>query len=172
MKKLIVIFAAAVMMTSLAAAQTTAPGTLNVTANVTGTIQVVFFSHTGGVALASGEGQSTAALNFGTVSAFGTIPGTITRTTTATNFTISTPVDVEVDQSNTTSASYNLTAQLGTADGNTWALTGTTLSTTPVPIVSGGTYGSKVAMTVAITIPFAAPAGTVSNAINFLATAQ
>ena len=59
MKKvmLLTIFAALMMISSAAVAQTTASGTLTVTATVNGSIQLVFNSHTGGVALASTRNQ-------------------------------------------------------------------------------------------------------------------
>lgn len=176
MKKLIVIFAAALMMTSLAAAQTTASGTLNVSATVTGSINLIFNSDAAGVALSSGEGQSTASLNFGSVSAFGVLPTGVTRTSvTANDFTVSTPVDVTVNKVNSASASYQLTAQLGTADGvNAWAASGIAFSDTVLAtITSSGTYGSKLQVPLAIKIPFTTSDGTaIGNTVKFLATAN
>jgi hypothetical protein len=174
MKKLIVIFAAALMMTSLAAAQT-ATGTLNVSATVTGSINLVFNSDAAGVALTSGANTNAAALDFGTVSAFGAIPATITRTTTASNFTVSTPVDVLVSKTNSASANYTLTTQLSTADAvNTWAINGTSFTnSTSATATAAGTYGSNVPVTLAITIPFTTASGTaISNVVNFTATAN
>jgi hypothetical protein len=175
MKKLIVIFAAALMMTSLAAAQTTASGTLNVSATVTGSINLVFNSDAAGVALTSGAGTNAAALDFGSVSAFGAIPATITRTTTASNFTVSTPVDVLVTKTNSASANYTLTTQLNTADAvNTWAVNGNAFTnSTSATATAAGTYGSNVPVTLAITIPFTTANGTaISNVVNFVATAN
>lgn len=175
MKKLIVIFAAALMMTSLAAAQTTATGTLTVTAKVADSINLVFNSDGSGVALTSGAGTNAAALDFGTVSAFGAIPATITRSTTASNFTVSTPVDVLVTKTNSASANYTLTTQLSTADAvNTWAANGNTFTNaSSATATATGAYGSNVAVTLAITIPFTTASGTtISNVVNFTATAN
>jgi len=174
MKKLLVIFTAAAMMTSLAAAQT-ATGTLTVSATVTGSINLVFNSDAAGVALTSGAGTNAASLDFGTVSAFGAIPGTIARTTTANNFTVSTPVDVLVSKTNSASANYTLTTELNTADAvNTWAANGTSFTNaTPATATATGTYGSNVPVTLAITIPFTTASGTtISNVVNFTATAN
>jgi hypothetical protein len=174
MKKLIVIFAAALMMTSLAAAQT-ATGALTVSATVTGSINLVFNSDASGVALTSGAGTNAAALDFGTVSAFGAIPATITRSTTASNFTVSTPVDVLVTKTNSASANYTLTTQLSTADAvNTWAANGNTFTNaSSATATATGTYGSNVPVTLAITIPFTTASGTtISNVVNFTATAN
>ena len=72
MKKvvLLTIFAALMMISSAAVAQT-ATGTLTVTATVNGSIQLVFNSDAAGVALSSGAGTNAATLAFGNVSAFG-----------------------------------------------------------------------------------------------------
>ena len=175
MKKLIVIFAAALMMTSLAAAQT-ATGTLNVSATVTGSINLVFNSDANGVALTSGAKTSAAALDFGTVSAFGTLATNVSRpSVTASNFTVSTPVDVLVSKTNSASANYTLTTQLSTADAvNTWAINGTSFTnSTSATATAAGTYGSNVPVTLAITIPFTTASGTaISNVVNFTATAN
>ncbi|HJT52788.1 MAG TPA: hypothetical protein VJ848_02980 [Candidatus Angelobacter sp.] len=175
MKKLLVIFAAAVMMTSLAAAQT-ATGTLTVSATVNGTISLVFNSDAAGVALSSGAGTNAASLDFGTVSAFGTLPAGVSRPApTATNFTVSTPVDVLVNKANTASTNYTLTTQLSSADAaNTWAANGAAFTnTTAGTATATGTYGSNVPVTLAITIPFTTASGTtISNVVNFTASAN
>src|SRR5438270_540050 len=118
MKKvtLLTIFAALMMISSAAVAQTTASGTLTVTATVTGSINLVFNSDGSGLALASGAGTNAATLAFGNVSAFGAIPAGIVRSTTASTFTVSSAVDVLVTKTNSASANYSLTAQLGAAD--------------------------------------------------------
>ncbi|HZE23102.1 MAG TPA: hypothetical protein VE054_03840, partial [Blattabacteriaceae bacterium] len=112
MKKvtLLTIFAALMMISSAAVAQTTASGTLTVTATVTGSINLVFNSDGSGLALASGAGTNAATLAFGNVSAFGAIPAGIVRSTTASTFTVSSAVDVLVTKTNSTSANYSLTA--------------------------------------------------------------
>lgn len=174
MKKLIVIFAAALMMTSLAAAQT-ATGSLTVTAKINSSINLVFNSDANGLALTSGAGTNAASLDFGNVSAFGTIPANVTRSTTTTNFTVSTPVDVLVSQANSASANYTLTTQLSTADAtNTWAADGVTFtSATAGTATATGAYGNNVPVTLAITIPFTTTSGTtISNVVNFTATAN
>ncbi len=81
MKKvmLLTIFAALMMISSAAVAQTTASGTLTVTATVTGSINLVFNSDASGVALSSGAGTNAATLAFGNVSAFGAISAGIVR---------------------------------------------------------------------------------------------
>jgi hypothetical protein len=174
MKKLILLIAVAVMMTSFAAAQT-ATGTLTVTATVNSAINLVFNSDGAGVALSSGSGTNTATLAFGNVSAFGAVAAGITRTTTATTFTVSSPVDVLVTKANSASANYTLKAQLGSADAvNTWQVGGNTVTNAAqTTITSTGAYGSNVAEAIALTVPFTtANATSISNTINFSATSN
>jgi len=178
MKKvmLLTIFAALMMISSAAVAQT-ATGTLTVTATVNGSIQLVFNSDTNGVALTSGAGTNAATLAFGNVSAFGALSSpNITRSVVAgTSFTVSTPVDVLVSKSNSASANYTLKAQLGAADAtNTWQVAGNTVtSAAAATITAAGTYGSNAPEAIAITVPFTTASGTlISNTINFTATAN
>jgi hypothetical protein len=177
MKKvmLLTIFAALMMISSAAVAQT-ATGTLTVTATVNGSIQLVFNSDAAGVALSSGAGTNNATLAFGNVSAFGPVAAGVTRTVVAgTSFTVSTPVDVLVSKSNSASANYTLKAQLGTADAtNTWQVAGNTVtSAAQTTITATGTYGSNAPEAIAITVPFTTASGTlISNTLNFTATAN
>jgi hypothetical protein len=176
MKKvtLLTIFAALMMISSAAVAQTTASGTLSVTATVNGSIQLVFNSDAAGVAL-SGGGTNTATLAFGNVSAFGAIGAGIVRTTTANNFTVSSAVDVQVSKTNSASANYTLKAQLGTADAvNTWSVGGVAVtSAAQSTLTATGAYAANANFPVAITVPFTTASGTsISNTINYVATAN
>ncbi len=179
MKNLMMLFAAAALtvgMSSVASAQT-AQGTLTVNATVTGSIQLVFNNDGSGVNLTSGAGTSTATLDFGSVSAFGALGSPfITRNVNGTtSFTVSTPVDVQVTKSNSSSANYTLTAQLASADAtNTWAVaTKPVTNAAATTITATGAYGSNTAEAIAITIPQATASGTsISNTINFTASAN
>src|SRR5882672_7247760 len=177
MKKvmLLTIFAALMMISSVAGAQTTASGTLTVTATVNGSIQLVFNSDAAGLALSSGAGTNAATLAFGNVSAFGAISGGIVRTTTATTFTVSSAVDVNVSKTNSASANYTLKAQLGAADAtNTWQVGGNTVTNAAAATITAtGAYAANSNFPVAITVPFTTASGTViSNTINYTATAN
>jgi hypothetical protein len=177
MKKvsIVTIFAALMMISSAAVAQTTASGTLTVSATVNGSIQLVFNSDAAGVALSSGAGTNTATLAFGNVSAFGTVAAGVTRTTAANNFTVSSAVDVQVSKTNSASANYTLKAQLGTADAtNTWSVGGVAVtSAAQSTLTATGTYASNSNFPVAITVPFTSASGTsISNTINYVATAN
>ena len=176
MKKvmLLTIFAALMMISSAAVAQT-ASGTLTVTATVNGSINLVFNSDAAGVALSSGAGTNAATLAFGNVSAFGAISAGIVRSTTATTFTVSSAVDVLVTKTNSASANYKLTAQLGSADAtNTWQVGGVTVNNAAAATITAtGTYAANSNFPVAITVPFTTASGTlISNTINYVATAN
>jgi len=161
---------------AFAQAGNTATGTLTVTATVNSSINLVFNSDAAGVALSSGAGTNAATLAFGNVSAFGAVAANITRTVVAgTSFTVSTPVDVLVTKSNSSSANYTLKAQLGSGDAvNTWGVGGTAVSNASASTITAtGTYGSNVAEAIAITVPFTTASGTsISNTINFTATSN
>src|SRR5215831_7135713 len=180
MKKLILLTITAamiLMMSSLAMAQAgnTASGTLTVTATVNSSINLVFNSDAAGVALSSGAGTNAATLAFGNVSAFGAVAAGVVRTTTATTFTVSSAVDVNVTKTNSASANYTLKAQLGAADAvNTWSVGGVAVTNAAQSTLTAtGAYASNVNFPVAITIPFTTASGTlISNTINYQATAN
>jgi hypothetical protein len=174
MKKLITLVFAALMMSSFAAAQAgnTANGTLAVTANVASSISLVFSTSTGGVAL--GGSASAATLAFGTVQAFGgTLATGVSRTITANNFTVSSPVDIIVTKANSTSANYTLKANLATADAvNTWTVGGVPVTGgAAAPVTTTGAYGTT-SFPVAITVLLTSPAGSITNTINYTATSN
>lgn len=177
MKKLLALTiaaAAVLLMPSFASAQT-ATGTLTVTATVNSSINLVFNSDAAGVAL-TGSGTNAATLAFGNVSAFGALAAGVARPTpTATTFTVSSAVDVNVTKANSASANYTLKAQLGTADAvNTWQVGGATVTSAAAATVTAtGTYGANSNFPVAITIPFTTASGTnISNTINYTATSN
>jgi hypothetical protein len=158
---------------SLALAQDTSSGTLTVTATVESSIGLTFENDAAGVAL-TGAGTNAATMALGTISAYDTVstPG-VTRTVGAANFTVSSPFGVKVVKANTSSADYTLTAALGSADAtNTWRINATTLSTTNQSLGATYSYGSAVAHTLSLTVPFTASTGAISKVLNFTATAN
>jgi hypothetical protein len=164
------------LLPSIASAQgQTSSGTLTVTATVQSSISLTFITDANGVAL-TGSGTNVATLNFGSVSQFTSPPPKVTETIGATSFTVSTPFDVSVIKSNLTSANYALTAEVQTADAvNTWMIDTFPLTTVPAAATSltvTGVYGASVLHTLFLTIPFNAGAETISNSINFVATAN
>jgi hypothetical protein len=174
--KLLYISATILMLTTASSlAAQTSTGTLTVTATVTSSINLVFNSDAAGVAL-TGSGTNTATLAFGNISAFGALATGVTRpTVTATTFTVSSAMDVNVTKANSASANYTLKAQLGAADAvNTWAIGGVTVTSASAGTVTAtGAYGTNANFPVALTVPFTTASATViSNTVNFTATAN
>ena len=158
---------------ALAAAQDTSTGTLTVTATVVSSIGLTFENDAAGVAL-TGASSNVATMALGTVSAFNTIstPG-VTRTRTASDFTVSSPFGVKVVKANSASANYTLAAALGSADTtNTWKINAITLTTADQNLGTSYGYGSAVSHTMYLTVPFSASAGAISKVLNFTATAN
>jgi hypothetical protein len=152
----------------------TASGTLTVTATVESSISLTFENDASGVSL-TGAGTSAATLAFGTVSAYETISTAgVTRIVNGTtDFTVSSLFGVKVVKANSSSANYNLTAALGSADAtNAWKIDSTTLSTTAATVGSNQAYGNALSHSLGLTIPHSAAAGNISNTINFTATSN
>jgi hypothetical protein len=165
--------ASLVTIPSLAAAQDTATGTLTVTATVESSIGLTFENDAAGVALA-GAGTNAATMALGAISAYNTVatPG-VTRTVSSSDFTVSSPFAVKVVKANTASASYTLAAALGSADStNTWRINAVSLTTANQNLGSSYAYGSSVAHTMYLTVPFSASTGAISKVVNFTATAN
>jgi hypothetical protein len=165
--------ASLVTIPSLAAAQDTATGTLTVTATVESSIGLTFENDAAGVALA-GAGTNAATMALGAISAYNTVatPG-VTRTVSSSDFTVSSPFAVKVVKANTASASYTLAAALGSADStNAWRINAVSLTTANQNLGSSYAYGSSVAHTMYLTVPFSASTGAISKVVNFTATAN
>ena len=156
----------------VAAAQT-GSGTLGVTANVTGSINLTFVTDASGLAV-TGSTTSTASLPFGSVQMYGgSVPANVTKTVTGTtSFSLATPFDVRVDLANSASATFILTALLATADAtNVWSIGATNISASgPASnLTSTGAYATAVPYTLKITVPATEVAGLITNSIGFTA---
>ena len=158
---------------SVARAQVNASGTLNAKLINKSGIWLIFNSDAAGVTLGS-AGTSAASLNFGNVAMFKAPPAGVTQTRTATNFTVSSPFDVYVDVGGVTSTSYRLQANLQSAPGvYTFKVDAVTLTTTATTVVAADpNYRANVQHTMYLTIPQTAPAGVISNTVNFTVTAN
>jgi hypothetical protein len=162
-----------VLVPSVASAQDTSTGTLTVTATVASSIGLTFENDGAGVAL-TGAGTNAATMGLGTISAYGTIATAgVTRTRTASDFTVSSPFGVKVIGANSSSADYTLAVALGSADAtNTWKINATTLTTSNQNLGTAYSYGGSVAHTMYLTVPFSASTGAISKVLNFTATAN
>jgi len=171
--KAAIVAASLVTIPSVAAAQDTATGALTVTATVESSIALTFENDAAGVAL-TGAGTNAATMALGAISAYNTVstPG-VTRTVSATDFTVSSPFGVKVVKANSSSASYTLAASLASADAsNTWRVNATSLTTSNQNLGSSYAYGSAVAHTMSLTVPFSASTGAISKVLNFTATSN
>jgi hypothetical protein len=138
------------------------------------TITIAVSSNAAGAALV-GSGTRTTSFDFATVSKIGGItPIGVSRTTSSSDWTLSTPFDVTVTKDAAlTSASYTLQAQLSLADGvRTWSVDSVLLSTAAATISVSGTYGSAIAHTFALKIPDNAAAGAFSNTLTLTAVSN
>ena len=171
--KAVTVVASLLLLPASAAAQDTAAGTLTVTATVESSIALTFENDAAGVAM-TGAGTNAATMALGTISAYESIATAgVTRTVGASDFTVSSLFGVKVVKANTASATYTLAAALGSADiTNTWKINAVTLSTTDQTLGAAYTYGSAVAHTMHLTVPFSATTGAISKVLNFTATAN
>jgi len=154
----------------------TSGGTMAFSADVLSSINLIFTTDASGFTV-TGSGSAAGTLTLGNVQMYGgTVPTNVTRTpNTNVSFTLSTPIDVEVDVANDPSSlTYSLLGNLNAADTtNTWTFNTVAVSAAGVtPQVTGASYGSATSYTLAVTIPATEAAGTISNTINFTATAN
>jgi hypothetical protein len=165
--------ASLVTIPTFAAAQDTSTGTLTVTATVVSSIGLTFENDGAGVSL-TGAGTNAATMALGAISAYNTIATpNITRTVSASDFTVSSPFAVKVVKANTSSATYTLAAALGSADStNTWRINATALTMANQSLGGSYAYGSPVSHTMYLTVPFTASTGAISKVLNFTATAN
>jgi hypothetical protein len=153
----------------------TSSGTLGVSANVQGSLNLTFVTDPSGLAV-TGTTTSTASLPFATVQMYGgTVPANVTKTLNGTaSFALSTPFDVQVDLANSASTTYTLAAILSAVDSiNTWFLGPTDISAgASHALTSTGAYATALPYVLKLTVPATAAAGAVANSINFTATSN
>ncbi|HEV7766071.1 MAG TPA: hypothetical protein VGQ76_13790 [Thermoanaerobaculia bacterium] len=170
MKKIFAV-AAITILTATVASADVATGTLTVTGTVESSINLIIETP----AATSGTGTDAVTAALGNVNKYGAAPTGFTIAQGASDWTLSSSVDITVDKSNLTSTNYTLTAQLGTApdSGIVWKLNGSTLSeSAPSPLTITGAYGSTDSYDWDIVVADAADEGAIDNAINFTATSN
>jgi hypothetical protein len=143
-------------------------------------ISIFFVQDPSGVAMTGGA--FNAAVDFTTVSAFGSLPSGVTRpSVTLSNYTVETLFDIDVELGGVTSSSYTLQADTASAapTGFTYAVNGVSLTTSLQTVESSGTYGTNEPYTLDIIISTAAPGSggptvgsALSDTLNFTATAN
>ena len=136
-------------------------------------LSVTFNSNASGITLGA-SGSSAASMAFGTVAAYGgTLKTGVTRTVNgSSNWTLSTPFNINVGGLGIINPTYTLTARLGTADAvHTWKINSANLSGGALmTLTTTATYNTSIAYTFSLTIPFSEAPGTLSNTLYFTAT--
>lgn len=135
------------------------------------TILLTFSSVPGGVPV-TGAGTDIGILDYGTVSAFEPLTAGVNRTVGASDYTISTLFGVRVVRVLGTTATYTLQARLLTAQPITWRMDGVTITTTPAVVSTAQPYGSILAHTLGLVIPFSQPSGAVNATFEVTAVAN
>jgi hypothetical protein len=173
----VMIFCSAILL----AQNPTATGTINATLTNKNGIALVFESDPGGVTLGTPL-TSAATLNFGVISAFGSLASGVTRpSVTAANFTVRTIFDVQVIQGGLTSTTYTLRANLASAlpAGFSFKIDGVTLVNGPSNIQTNAAYNVNIPHSLDLTVLTAAPGAggpavntPLTTVINFQASAN
>lgn len=181
MKKSLVLTAVALLSlgTVASASGTSTGGTLQLTGDVEGSIALqIRTSDVNPITLSSGANTKDAGATIAAVSYYGTADNTsvsgFTKTSDSTNIILTGNFDVQVDQANTGTTSYTLTAALQGSDTLTWTLDGTTLSTSDsAPLSVTAAYGARATQTLVIKVPTDHASGTsaISNTIVLTAVA-
>lgn len=178
---LVMFLGAGTTTSALFAQSPTATGTINATLANRNGIALVFDTDPAGATLGA-TGTSAATVNFGNISAFGTLSAGITRpTVTAASFTVRTVFDVKVTQGGLNSNSYRLQASLAAVApaGVSYKVDTVTLNTNQQTIQNNATYGNDIAHNLDMVVSTAAPGAggpavgtTLTTTINFTATAN
>jgi hypothetical protein len=111
-------------------------------------------------------------LSYGKVSAFEPLASGVSRTVGASDYTISTTFGVRVTKILSASSSYTLQARLLGANGLTWQIDGTAMSTSPATVATQQPYSTTVPHTLAFVVPFSRAAGAVTTIFEVTAIAN
>ena len=165
----------ALAFSGIATAQVVGSGTMTVSATVVGTINLTVITDAAGLPV-TGTGTAAGTLAFGNVQMFGSTPpaGMTQVVNGIASFTISSPVDIRADLSNSASPNFTLAATLTTPDAvNAWTVGAVDISTGALTtIAAAAAYATNTPYVFALTIPASETAGLITNTINFTATAN
>jgi hypothetical protein len=180
-KALCILCLMALLLSSAALFAQTATGTINATLVNKSGISLVFDTAPGSVALGN-SGTSAASVNFGIISAFGTLSAGVTRPSVGpATFTVQTSFDVNVIEGGLASANYTLTANLAAAaaTGISYKVDAVSLTTAAQTITTTGTYNLDVAHNLGLVVSMSAPGAggpavgfPITATVNFTATAN
>jgi hypothetical protein len=158
----------------------TATATVNLEFSNQPGISIFFAQDASGVTMTGGA--FAAALDFGTVTAYGTLPAGVTRpTVTATTYTVQTLVDIMVENGGITSSNFTLQSDLQSAapTGLTYKVNTVSLTTAMQTITATGAYGTFTPYTIGIIVSSSAPGSggpavgaALADTLNFTATSN
>jgi hypothetical protein len=163
-----------------ASAQTTMQ--LTITATVQPSITLIFNNNPSvgstGFCPLTNAGTNAVGLDLGAASFTGGDTLTcVAFSTPASDYQVASSFDVLVSKANTTSPNYRLSAQISTAPPSpdvVWFLNGQTLTTTMTALTAdtANTYGTAKTKTLQVRVKKTVLAGTLSETVTFLATAN
>jgi hypothetical protein len=134
-------------------------------------ITLTFESVSGGLPV-TGAGTNSAAINFGNVSAFKSLGPGVTRSNSASSYTISTLFGVNVTKVGGTSPNYTLRARLTSAHALTWSINGVAMSTSDATVAFTQPYASTLSHSLEFVVPHAYASGAVTTQFQVLAIAN
>lgn len=126
----------------------------------------------------TGANTSSAALNLGIATTGGDnescVSFAVTGNGPTAGYKLSDLVYYQVTESNTSSASYSLTAALPTTppSGVTWTINSGSLSSSPTSLTVNGPYNSSQFFTLAVNVLASVTNNNLSQSINFVVTAN
>jgi hypothetical protein len=152
---------------------------LHIDGNVMPAISLIFQNNpsvgTTGFCPVSNSGSNMVGLDLGTASS--TVPDSLACVQYSSFFgyyLVSSGFDVVVSKTNSSSANYQLAAQISAAppSGVTWLLNGTTLTTAFTTIQTANNYAQPITQTLRVLVNNSTPAQSLFETINFVATAN
>ncbi len=162
------------------AALAQASGTLTITANVQGSIQLIFDNNASvgsvGFCPLTNAGTNNAGLDLGTASnATGdSLPCVnFVRNIAPATYQVSSAFDVVVSKANTASASYRLAVSMSSVPpaNVTWLMNALALSTAPQTLQAANAYG-RTTEVLRVQVKNSVPAQVLAEVLNFVATAN
>ncbi len=145
---------------------------LTVPAGLAGSIDLTFSTSASGRPV-TGSGTGTGSIDFGTVSRYGVLPTNVTRTTTASDYTVSTNIGVRVNKTSETSANYTFRARLVQSSTFVWKVANTTVSTTFVTINASRNYSTVYNVALRFVVPLTTTTGlNITQDLEYLAIAN
>lgn len=154
-------------------------GQLVVTMTVQSSITLVFENSTNvgttGFCALSNAGTDNVGLDLGAASVVGgdTLP-CVAFSQPGADYIVSSGFDVVVTKANTSSASYQLAAEISTTPpaNVTWMVNNTAMTTAFTTLSIANAYNSRIAHSVGVHVKKSVPAQTLTETITFLATAN